>query len=110
MVRRTWGRSQVSHVYVYVLVIVFECRVLYHVLQLLLQKQTCLAALIHITYRCLTDIREDLFEGCVVCVTGASKQDCSRVKKLVEQYDGLYVPYVDLDNCSHLLVWKAEGR
>ena len=34
MVRRTWGRSQVSHVYVYVLVVVFECRVLYHVLQL----------------------------------------------------------------------------
>ena len=81
---RIWGRSQMSHVYIYVLVIVFECRILYHVLQLLLQEQTCSAALIHFTYRFLIDISEDLFEGCVVCVTGASKKDCSRVKKLVE--------------------------
>ena len=84
MMRRTWGRSQVSHVYVYVLVVLFECRVLCHVLQLLLEEQTCSAALIHFTYRFLIDISKDLFEGCVVCVTGASKKGCSRVKKLVE--------------------------
>ena len=59
-----------------------------------------------------TVVRHDLFEGCIVCVAGGSKEERRKVKELVERYDGLFLddPVADLDTCSHMLVWKAEGN
>ena len=57
----------------------------------------------------LSDTRDNLFEGCVVCVTGATEEEERKVKEMVETYGGLYVPIMKLEMCSHLLVWKAEG-
>lgn len=47
-----------------------------------------------------------------MCVAGGSEEERRKVKELVERYDGLFVndPLVDLDTCSHMLVWKAEGN
>ena len=47
-----------------------------------------------------------------MCVAGGSKEERRNVRKLVERYDGLFLddPFVDLDTCSHMLVWKAEGN
>ena len=54
----------------------------------------------------LTDVRDDLFEGCIICAAGASSKQKSLVKSLVERYD----ENVDTcRHCSHLLVWKLEG-
>ncbi len=64
---------------------------------------------LNVVHNYLTDIRDDLFEGCIVCPAGGSIKQKGLVQSLVERYSGLYDENMDIDTCSHLLVWKLEG-
>ncbi len=60
--------------------------------------------------QCITDIVDNLFEGCIVCVAGgASSKQKSLIKRLVEKHEGLFDTHMDIETCSHLVACKPEG-
>ena len=51
-----------------------------------------------------------LLDSYVICITGASKAQKVSVKDTVEKSGGVYLPNLEDDRCTHLLVWKRTGN